>query len=72
MRCEEVQPLIDVYLDGELGLERNLELERHLESCAHCQPIRQNALQLRSAIKESVPYFRAPHGLQQRVRTIVR
>ena len=38
MRCEEARPLIDGYLDGELDLEHNLELESHLEGCAVCAP----------------------------------
>jgi len=72
MRCEEARPLIDGYLDGELDLERNLDLERHLEACADCAPVRQRAIELRSAIRESVPYFRAPRSLEQRVRANIR
>jgi anti-sigma factor RsiW len=72
MRCEEVQPLIDSYLDGELDLVHNLDLERHLEACTNCAPVRQRALELRSAIREGVPYFRAPLRLEQRVREIAR
>jgi anti-sigma factor RsiW len=70
MRCEEAQPLIDSYLDGELDLVHNLDLERHLEACTNCAPVRQRALELRSAIREGVPYFRAPLRLEQRVREI--
>jgi anti-sigma factor RsiW len=70
MRCEEAQPLIDSYLDGELDLVHNLDLERHLEACAACAPVRQRAVELRSAIRQSVPYFRAPLRLEQRVREI--
>ena len=72
MRCEEARPLIDGYLDGELDLVRNLDLERHLEACADCAPMRQRAIELRSAIRESVPYFRAPRSLEQRVRADIR
>jgi anti-sigma factor RsiW len=72
MRCEEIQPLINGYLDGELDLERNLELERHLENCGVCGPVKQSVLELRSAIRENVPYFRAPRGLERRVRAAVR
>jgi anti-sigma factor RsiW len=72
MRCEEARPLIDSYLDGELDLVRNLELERHLESCPSCEPVRESALGLRSAIRQDVPYFHAPSGLEKRVRAMVR
>src|SRR4029077_20953791 len=70
MRCEEAQPLIDSYLDGELDLVRNLELEGHLETCPECAPIRQSALELRSAIRQEVPYFRASRALRQGVRAV--
>lgn len=72
MRCEEAQPLMDSYLDGELDLVRNLEIERHLETCPECAPIGQSALDLRSAIREEVPYFRASRTLRQGVRAIAR
>ena len=62
MRCEEARPLIDGYLDGELDFEHNLELESHLEGCAVCAPARRSALELRSAIQQQVPYFRAPRA----------
>jgi anti-sigma factor RsiW len=72
MGCEEIQPLIEGYVDGELDLERNLQLERHFATCAACESERQGKLELRSAIRQSVPYFRAPLDLQQRVRAIAR
>src|SRR5579871_1848655 len=56
------------YLDGELELERSLDFERHLETCAACADARQNALTLRAAIHESIPYFKAPEGLERRIR----
>jgi anti-sigma factor RsiW len=72
MRCDEAQELISVYLDGELDLVRNLELERHIKACPDCEPVRQDALQLRSAIRKEVPYFRAPQSLADRVRAAAR
>ena len=35
MKCEEVHSFLDTYLDGELDLARQLELEQHLV-LAHC------------------------------------
>ena len=72
MRCEEARPLIDGYLDGELDFEHNRELESHLEGCAVCAPARRSALELRSAIQQHVPYFRAPRALENRVRAMLR
>jgi anti-sigma factor RsiW len=70
MHCEDARPLIDSYLDGELDLVRTLDLERHVDGCASCAPIRQSAMELRAAIRQELPYFRAPQSLQQRVRAI--
>jgi anti-sigma factor RsiW len=72
MRCEEARPLIDGHLDGELDFEHNLEIESHLEDCAVCAPARRSALELRSAIRQHVPYFRAPRALENRVHAMVR
>jgi anti-sigma factor RsiW len=72
MRCEEARPLIDAYLDGELDVERNVQLESHLEDCATCAPARSSALELRSAIREHVPYYRAPRDLENRVQAMLR
>ncbi len=72
MRCEEIWPLIDGYLDGELDFEHNLELESHLEGCAACEPVKRSALELRSAIREHAPYFRAPRNLENRVQAMLR
>jgi hypothetical protein len=36
MDCTNAQTLIDSYMDGELDLVRNLEIEDHLPGCALC------------------------------------
>ncbi|MFY9528677.1 MAG: anti-sigma factor [Candidatus Acidiferrales bacterium] len=72
MRCDDARPLIDSYLDGELDLVRNLEMERHLEQCPACGPKCEDARELRLAIRTEVPYFRAPKGFEKRVREMVR
>jgi anti-sigma factor RsiW len=64
--------LIDSYLDGELDLLHNLEIEGHLESCPDCAPVRARASQLRGAIRSEASYFRAPAELDQRARVIAR
>jgi anti-sigma factor RsiW len=69
MRCSEAQPLIDCHLDGELDLIRSVEIERHLETCRECGPIRRSALELRSAVR-GVNYFRAPASLEKRVHAM--
>jgi len=36
MNCQEAQPLLDAWFDGELDLASSLAMERHLETCAEC------------------------------------
>jgi anti-sigma factor RsiW len=37
MNCDEVRRMLDAYLDGELDLTRQLEVETHLPGCATCK-----------------------------------
>ena len=72
MRCTDAQTLIESYVDGELDLVHTVEIEQHLGDCRICSPIHQDTLELRSRIREEVPYFRASPDLQQRIRAIAR
>jgi len=70
VRCTDTRTLIESYVDGELDLVRNVEIEEHLGDCPNCAPVHKNTLALRSRIREDVSYFRAPTDLRQRVRAI--
>jgi anti-sigma factor RsiW len=70
VRCADAQTLIESYVDGELDLVRNLEIEEHLGDCPACAPMHQDTLELRSRLRDDVSYFRAPEDLRQRVRAI--
>ena len=72
MRCRDAQTLIESYVDGELDVVHTVEIEQHLGDCLICLPIHQDTLELRSRIREEVPYFRASPDLQQRIRAIAR
>jgi anti-sigma factor RsiW len=72
MSCIETQPLIDGYVDGELDLVRNLEIERHLQECTVCSQMQQNQLTLRAAIRSPDLYFKPPVNLQQRIQSALR
>jgi anti-sigma factor RsiW len=37
MNCDEVRRMLDAYLDGELDLTRQLDVETHLPGCATCK-----------------------------------
>jgi anti-sigma factor RsiW len=64
--CREAERLLDAYLDGELDLARNLECERHVESCAACAAAVERGRALKGAIARA-PYFRAPESLRRKI-----
>ena len=72
MSCQTTQKLLDGYLDGELDLVRNVEIEEHLGDCPACSEAYENRQALRSAVRAGAPYFKAPAALEKRVRSAVR
>jgi anti-sigma factor RsiW len=72
VRCTDAQTLIESYVDGELDLVHTVEIEQHLGDCSMCAPRHQDVIELRSRIREEVPYFRASPDLQQRVGAVIR
>lgn len=67
MNCTEAKPLLHAYLDGELGLESALEIERHLEQCADCARERAALASLSVALGDPALRFGAPEALRRRV-----
>ncbi|MGE5305254.1 MAG: anti-sigma factor family protein [Alphaproteobacteria bacterium] len=72
MDCKQAQKLIDGYMDGELDLVSNLEIERHFQECALCSQAYEDRQALRTGIKASAPYFKAPEELQKRLQSSLR
>jgi anti-sigma factor RsiW len=72
MNCSNTQNLIDAYVDRELDLERNLEIERHLEDCALCSQACEDHQALRDAISASSLYFKSSANLRKRVQSSLR
>jgi anti-sigma factor RsiW len=68
MTCDDVERLAGAYVDGELDLERALALEAHVAGCAACAA---RLEQTRALVRtlQAAPYFRAPAGLAERIRT---
>jgi anti-sigma factor RsiW len=62
-----VRHLIDAYLDGELGLERSVEVEAHLAACALCRADHESRRAVSAAVKAGAPHFAAPDRLRQAV-----
>ena len=68
MTCDEARTLLDAYMDGELGIERSLEFERHLESCPSCAAALASRRALGSALRDRLEYHTAPLALHRAVR----
>ena len=72
MNCHDVQNLIDGYLDGELDLVRNLEIEQHLQECSACMQLYKNRQTLQAAIRTGALYQQAPTHVQKRLQSALR
>ena len=72
MECDEVRPLLDAYVDGELERGRAGDLRQHLEGCAECGPEAAALERLRDGIRRSAPVYRAPAALRSQIRAALR
>jgi anti-sigma factor RsiW len=72
LSCQETRGLIHGYLDGELDLVRNLEIESHLRDCSACAQSYENLRILQSALRGDALHFAPGRGLANRVRASVR
>jgi anti-sigma factor RsiW len=59
LRCEEVQQVIDAFIDGESNAVATLRIEEHTQACALCSVARRNREVLRSVIRA---YARGPNA----------
>ena len=66
MLCPETMRL-QAYFDGEIDPVGAVKLELHLQGCAACRKQLEELQQLRSAFRESLPYYAAPPALRERV-----
>ncbi len=72
MNCNETKDLIHGYLDGEVDLVRSMAMEQHLKDCPACAAAHREQQSVRTAIARGSLYFKAPKGLEKRVRSAVR
>lgn len=72
MNCKAAQNLINGYVDGELDLVRNLDIERHIQECPLCAQGYKNHQVLRNRIKTGSFYFKAPVDLQRKIQLSLR
>lgn len=72
MDCEEVDRFIDVYLDEELDLNRQLALEQHLTFCPLCRSLLEERLEFRSFFAANVARRNTSPELEAKVLAAVR
>jgi anti-sigma factor RsiW len=67
-----VAKLLHGYVDGELDLMHNLEVDSHLQTCAACAHAYADLEALRATIKSGARYFQPPPDLATRIRASAR
>jgi mycothiol system anti-sigma-R factor len=72
MNCQEVRARLGPHLDGELGVERSLEVNEHLAFCMECQWAYGKERELRTLLRTRVPREPVPEELRERIRADVR
>ena len=72
MTCNDVKPLLDARMDGEIDPMQRGAFDSHLATCSSCAADLDELQYLRSAIRNEMPYFKAPEDLRNRVRFALR
>jgi anti-sigma factor RsiW len=72
MTCESANSLAGAYLDEELDASLSAQVREHLTTCDSCAEALAQLGALRADIRRHAPYYRAPAGLQDRIRVAVR
>jgi len=72
MTCETSGSLLEAYLDEELDAAQAAQVAEHLAGCPACAGSYARLLELRAGIRSHAPYYRAPAGLRERIRSAAR
>jgi anti-sigma factor RsiW len=72
MKCDEVRPLLDAYVDAELPAAEREALRAHLVGCAECGPEAAAIVHLGNEIRQRAPAYRAPASLRAQIRAELR
>lgn len=72
MNCRETRELIHGFVDSELGLVWNLEMERHIHECSSCSGAHEGLRLMHTVLSDNSLYFQPPAGLEDRLRARLR
>lgn len=67
MRCEDIQELADLYVDGELAEETAARISRHLLRCAECSYRIRSIEQTRTHLHDTFPKYESNPGFRERL-----
>jgi anti-sigma factor RsiW len=67
MTCDEVKPLLNARMDGEMDMAQNATLDLHLAGCQSCARDLEQLYNIRTAIREGMPSYTAPPALRDQV-----
>jgi anti-sigma factor RsiW len=65
MMCAEARAWLDAYLDGELDLDRAVDVERHLAECPDCAAALASRRALGRVLRDTLDYAPAPAALRR-------
>lgn len=71
MRCGELEPNVDSYLDGEFAAPERLELEAHLTECPSCLRLVENQRALKNTLRQGLRAPLMPTALRQNICTLL-
>ena len=72
MECNEARRLLEAYVDGELELTGQLDLETHLAGCTECKKAAETATKFRNSMHMNMPVYKAPPELKAKVQAVLR
>ena len=72
MNCREAHELIHGFVDSELGLVWNLEMEHHIHECPNCSGARERLRVMHTVFSDNSLYFQPPPMLEDRLRARLR
>jgi anti-sigma factor (TIGR02949 family) len=72
MDCNEVRRLLDTYVDSEIELALQLDMEAHLAGCSACKKAAEAETKFRYFVHMYMPVYKAPSELKAKVRAMLR
>jgi predicted anti-sigma-YlaC factor YlaD len=72
MNCDEAGRMLEAYLDGELDLTGQLDVEAHLAGCFSCRDLAEDMTQFCSLVQMNTAVYKAPPKLKAKIQAALR